>query len=268
MISIEDLRRLYTDLDEKAQEALDRELSGFQRPPDTSQSQFEARKQQARDLGHVTVEVQGTHGEQVTHTSMEPLDPENLPGEITSIIFDSTAALQLYNVTLPNRFRLRLDFSGAPSFTTYDPWNERTPNNSQLDVSGPYDTWVAGTYQTVLTFFESRKKRRGWLHGHVGFNLLNWFIGIPASLWVVYRVDSQLFRLVPDIHGALRGAIDVYLFLVAMLVFRVAIYGLRWMFPRVELERSRPKTARGFVAFVIGGLFVALLYDVLKMFFL
>ncbi len=268
VISPEDLRRLYTDLDKKAQEALDRQLSTMKPPANTSESQFDALKRQARDLGHVTVEVQGAHGEQVAHTSIEPLDPENLPQNITSIVFDSAAALQLYNVTLPNRFSLRLDFSEPPAFVTYDPWNEPTPNNSRLEVSGPDDTWVTATYQTVLTFFESRKKRRGWLHDHAGFNLLNWFIGIPASLWAVYRLDSQLIRLVPDIHGALRGAVDVYLFLATMLVFRITIYGLRWMFPLVELEGSRTKTARRAVGFVIASLFVALLYDVLKKLFL
>jgi hypothetical protein len=163
---------------------------------------------------------------------------------------------------------VRLDFSEPPGLIVYDPWNNPTPNNTRIEVSGTNDTWVSATFDATMEFFKRRYRARRWLHGVGAFNILNWTVGIPASLWITFRLDQTFLSGVAAIAGGLRAAADVYVFLFAMLVFRAMFYGVRWMFPLVELEGGRSKTARRGIGGVISALLIALLYDILKVLWL
>jgi hypothetical protein len=263
-ISLGDLKRLYIDLSEKTREALERQLGSFQGQPGQSTKELEEIKAEVKNIGGMSVVILGGRGERLLSNTTNPFEGQDLPDVVTNITFDSAAALQTYDVTAPNRFRLVLDFTEPPSFSTYDPWNQRTPNNSSIEVQGPDTTWVSGVYEYVISFFRARKKRRTWLHTETAFLLLNWLIGFPAALWIVYRIDSQFVSAFGKMHGALRGAIYVYIVLLALLEFRVSVAAFRWIFPLVELEGARSKRVRGVVGTVLGGLLLALLYDVLK----
>jgi hypothetical protein len=123
---------------------------------------------------------------------------------------------------------------------------------------------VSATFEGALEFFESRRHARRWLHEPTAFNLLNWFVGIPGALWTTFRLDQWLLSSPGGVPGGLRAAMDIYLFLFGMLVFRAMFYGLRWMFPLIELEGARSKAARRLVGGVTATLLLTLLYDVLK----
>ena len=264
VVSLDDLRRLYTNLNEKTREALDRHLETTPRRADISDEQFEQLKVQAREVGGLTVSVNGSGGEQVLATTATALAQASLPEQITSITFDSATALQAFNVTPLNRFRVHLDFTEPPGFNAYNPWDQPTPNGSQLEIIGSDETWVTGVYESTLTFFRQRRQHRSWLHGHITFNLLNYLLGFPAALWIIFRLDSTAPLSFQAIHGALRGALYVYLFLLALLIFRLIIGGFRWIFPLIEIEGARSKKARGLLGSVLGTLLLALLYDVLR----
>lgn len=264
VLAVDDLRRLYVELDKKAVEALDKFLAAQVRNPGTSEADFEQLKQQARDAGHVTVSITGDSGELVVARSADVFAPDYLPHKFVTVAYENTSGLQSFNVTLPNRLNVHLDFSEPPGFIVYDPWSQPTPNNTRIEVSGTDDTWVSATFQEVLDFFARRRRARRWLHGEVAFNLLNWFVGIPGALWTTFRLDQWLLSSVTGLPTGLRAAADIYLFLFGMLVFRVMFYSMRWMFPLVELEGARSKGARSTVGVVTGTLLLALLYDVLK----
>jgi hypothetical protein len=251
-------------LDRKTQEALDRYIATIAPPPDRSPEEFEALKQQARVTGRLTLAVFGSGGEQLISSSGVFPPPEQLPDRIVLVTFDSAAALQQQNVNIPNRLMLRLDFTEPSAIVTYDPNNQPTPNNSQLEVSGPDDTWVTAVHEWTMGFLRARRRRRSWLHSVVTFNATQWLLGIPAALWLAYRTDTKLATSAPSLHTALRGIADVYLFLVGMLFFRVFVYGFRWIFPLVELEGASSKAARRVIGATLGSLLLALLYDVLK----
>ena len=89
-------------------------------------------------------------------------------------------------------------------------------------------------------------------------------IGIPGSLWFVYRIDTIFSTFFEKLHGVLQGAIYVYVLLFVLLIFRLIIGGFRWIFPLIELEGSRSKKIRGILATVQSALLLALIYDVLK----
>jgi len=264
VVSVSDLRRLYDNLSENASDALERHIARIQRPEGQTEEKWEALKQQVREIGGVTVFVIGANGEQVSANSASALDDSQLPDRINSITFDSSNSLQNNNIIPLNRFRLVLDFTEPPGFGTYNPWDKPTPNGSLLEVIGVDSTWATGVYESVLGFFRMRGKRRRWFHTPAAFNLLNWLIGFPGALWIVYRIDGQFPGIFAQMHGALRGAIYVYIVLVVLLIFRLIIAGFRWTFPIVELEGSRSKSVRRILNLVLGSLLLALAYDVLK----
>ena len=264
VLAIDDLRRLYVDLDKKASQALEQFLVAQVRNPGTSEAEFEQLKQQARDAGHVTVTISGGSGELLVGRSADVFGKDYLPHRLVTVAYDNTSGLQSFNVSLPNRLNVHLDFSEPPGFNVYDPWNQPTPNNTRVEASGTDDTWVSATFQEVLDFFERRGRNRRWLHGAGAFNLLNWFVGIPGALWTTFRLDQWLLSGLTGLPSGLRAAADIYVFLFGMLVFRVMFYGMRWMLPLVELEGARSRGARSVVGAVTGSLLLALLYDVLK----
>lgn len=263
-VSVADLRRLYADLSEKAAGALEQHIASVQRPEGLSEKEWEALKQQVRDIGGLTTIVTGANGEQSVAQSRVPLADEQLPDRITSVVFDSATSLQNNNITPLNRFRLTLDFTEPPGFGAYNPWEKPTPNGSNLEVIGADSTWATGVYESVLSFFHGRRKRRGWFHTPVAFNFLNWLIGFPGALWVVYRFDANYPSFFTQLHGALRGAMYVYIVLLALLIFRMVIAGFRWTFPVIEIEGARSKGARAVLNVVLSSILLALAYDIFK----
>lgn len=161
------------DLDEKTAEALERHLATLTQPTEMQPDQFEKLKQEARRVGKLTVTIQGADGEQIVGTSEDAL-ASNLPDKINWITFDSAASLRAYNVTPLNRFTLRIDFTEPPGFDSYNPWDQPTPNNSQLEVVGSDHTWATAVYESTLSFLRRRGRNRGWLHSQKTFNALNW----------------------------------------------------------------------------------------------
>lgn len=244
VISVQDLRRLYSDLSEKAADALERHIASAPKPEESSDEDWEALKNRIRSIGRLTAIVIGANGEQSVDQSSIPLEDDQLPDRITSVTFDSYSALQRENIAPLHRFRLNLDFTEPPTFGAYNPWNVPTPNGSNLEVTGADSTWVTGVYESALGFFRGRAKRRGWLHSALAFNLLNWLVGMPAALWIVFRFDQIAAPFFNSIDAVLRGAIYIYIVLVVLLLFRLIIGGFRWMLPIVELEGARSATVR------------------------
>jgi hypothetical protein len=127
---------------------------------------------------------------------------DDVPDKVTSIEIASAAAIQSYNVTPLNRFKLVLDFSETLKFADYNAAAESTPNRSRIEVIGPDKSWAFGVYETILSFFRDnkRKRRRRWLHARELINLFRGLVALPAGIWVAYRIDSWLVSNWTDLH--------------------------------------------------------------------
>ncbi len=264
-LSVEDFRRLFTDLDALTREVTGAQIDGVERPAGVQPAAFAIEQQQAKAEAGLALWVYGKNGEQVALHSAAAITREALPDGLTNITFDSGARFRMkLNVDPINRFRLNFDFTEPVLFIGYDPWNQPTPNGTRLEVIGANQTWVAGVCDRVLNFLKARKRSRRRLHGPTTFSLFNWLIGFPASFWLIYRVDTVTQRITAGLPGVIRAGFYVYLLLLPLMVFRVVAYVVRWLFPLIELEGSRSKTVRATGSAVVIGLFTALVYDVLK----
>jgi len=265
VLSIDDLRRLFVDLNTLTREVTGAQIDALQLPAGTEQRSFAELQKKAKSEAGLTMFVLGRNGEQIAIEAAAAITREVLPDSLTNITLDSGARFKMQlNYDPMNRFRLVFDFTESPVVVGYDPWNQPTPNGSQFEIIGNNQTWVAGVCEKVLNFVKTRKRSRRWLHSSTTFSLLNWFIGFPAAFWLIYRVDSSLQQIFVGLPSALRTGAYIYMFLVILLFFRVLIYLLRWLFPIVELEGSRSTTARATGSVIVIGLVTALIYDVLK----
>jgi hypothetical protein len=250
-----------------ALDTVQRQFNSIQRPPDQTEESFNQLKNVARSLAVVTVVIEGMDAERVVFSSAQALDESLLPHRIKQVTFDSAAALQQHNAAPNNRFNIQLDFSEPPGFQVYNPWDQPTPNNSHIEVLGPDQTWVNGVFESVSRFFQQRRRRRNWLHSPTTFTLLQYLLGFPAALWIVYRLDSSWLRGLQAVHSTVRGAIYIYVFLMALVVFRGVIGGFRWLFPIIELEGTRTKASRAILGGVLSSLLLSLTYDILRTLF-
>lgn len=260
----EDLVRLFEDLELKGREGLNHHLASLERPKEQSSEEWERLKEQARSAYRLSMLIYGAGGEQVALSSAEALTAQRLPDKVTQVLFDSAYELKtVLNFEPNNRFRVNLDFTEPPGFNKYEPHNAPTPNASALEVNGANATWVTGVYEHLMAYFKSRGTKRGWLHSAGAYNLYYWFVAIPGSLWVVYRIGERFAWFFNNLHGALVGAIYIYIFLLAFLVARIVVGGLRWIFPLVEMRGSRSTKTRGFVGAILAAIVLGLVGDVL-----
>lgn len=265
VLSVDDLRRLFIDLDARTREVTAAQIDGLELPAGTAPADFGRLKAQAKAEAGLTMFVNGRNGEQIILHSAAAITREILPHTLLNITLDSASRFNMQLKYDPiNRFRLVLDFREPAGVISYDPWNYPTPNESSFTIIGNNQTWVAGVSEIVIGFLKDRKRSRRWLHGPITFTLVNWLIGFPAAFWLIYRLDTTTQRFIAGLPTALRGGIYIYLFLTLLLIFRVLIYILRWLFPIIELEGSRSKAVRAAASVVILGLLAALIYDVAK----
>lgn len=264
-LTLDDLKKLFVALNDRTIEAATRQLATVQRPPETPEAEFARMRQEAISASGLTLLVFGQAGEHVVITAPEAIDATVLPDVITTISFDSALSFNArMNYEPQDRFRLRFDMTEPPGFNTYNPWEEPTPNTSKLEITGTSDSWVAGVHQKVIEFLGHRLRRRRWLHSSTFFNVINYVVGFPAAFWAIHRIDQTVGRHLAEWPSVLRGALYIYLFLIALLMFRLAIGGLRWLFPLFELKGSRSVGARATVGILVFGLLGSLVYDVLK----
>jgi hypothetical protein len=265
VLSIEDLRKLFIDLDALTREVTSAQIDRLQQPANTTAVDFNHLKEQAKREAGLNMFVQGKNGEQVVLHSAAAITREILPDALLAITFDSAPRFNMQlNYDPLNRFRLVLDFRGPGSVISYDPWNYPTPNESSFTIVGNDQTWVAGVNEMVLSFLKARKRSRRWLHGPIMFTLGNWLVGFPAAFWLIYRLNGATQGLLAGLPAALRGGVYIYVFITLLLIFRTLVHVLRWLFPIIELEGSRSKAIRTTISAVELGLLSALIYDVLK----
>lgn len=264
VLSRDDIIALTKLVEEKGREGASLHIGKLEQPVDVDRDEFDRACLLALSAPGMSALVTAANGEQLVVQSSEDLAPQTLPRRLQEMFFDTAAPHRTRNWEPENRVEVTLDFATPPGFDAYDPNSSPTPNKSRIDIRGASSTWVSGVEKALVDFFEERGTRRRWLHEHVWYNVYQWLVAIPGALWLVYRVDD-LFELAErGMHGALAGAIYIYLFLVGFLVARGLVLGFRWTFPLIEFEGSVSGPTRSLVATILSSLLLALLYDVVK----
>jgi hypothetical protein len=262
-----DLIGLFRDLEPRLLETADREIATIAASPRYTTEALNALKVGIKEASRLTVVIEGRSGAQITGDSVEVLMGNNMPTDVARITFDSGDAYRKkFGSDPPNRVRIIFDFT-EPPFNTYNPFAQPPSNTSVLQVVGVSDTWVNGVYQSVLAFLRTCSTDRSWLHSGATYDRLNWFAGIPATLWVTYRLDTILGPVGHAVPTALHIVAFLYVWLIAHLGFRTLVMWLRSVFPLVEFKGARSWRIRGVVGSIVLALVASIVYDVAKAIF-
>lgn len=136
-VSLEELARLFRELEEKTSESVELQISNWAKRPDQTDQQFEAIKADARHAGKLQVVIIGAKGEQIVAFSADALTAADVPDTVQTVNFDSNAGYsQRFGAAyqLLNRFKLFLDFTEPPLRKTLRPLG--SANSQQHGVRG------------------------------------------------------------------------------------------------------------------------------------
>lgn len=259
-LSIEDLRSLCAQLQERANSAADIEWSHIKDRFKDNREQAEA---ELRDGFVLRVSISGQAGADISGLAEEVFSSPNLPSDISSLYVHSGMPLRtLYNYVPRNAFELFLDFHRPHvlDFTVLP--SSPTPNGSTFLVDGLDASWANGVFYELQAFFDRHRAIR-WLHKQMVYDCILWVVGLPLSFYVCYRLSPLLKTWDSDF---LRAALYVYAFLLMLLIFRAFFHYARWVFPAVEFihSRSRVTVHRAAIISIVGTLVGALLLYLIK----
>jgi len=262
LLSGQDLRRLYKLLKRRAEEASSREVEKVHIQPGQTEEQLGQVKQWVASQLDLVVTVAGRRGDWVAASGDGVLSDEALPDSIVRIIYDSAHQFRNQFKRDPdNSCVVVTDFSRTHILDLSNLALSPDPNESSVRVSGVDDTWVKAVCEDLKSFFDERRKPRGWLHHRFSYDVLLWLLGIPASFLVVYRID-RLFNPSLALPISLASPLYVLLFVLALLIFRIIFNYSRWVFPKVEGPgRMTWPTFHKAVLILIGGTLVSLLVE-------
>ncbi len=265
-----DLRRLYKLINDKQIEYRDKFMPVLQQQPNETLEVFEARKKRVYN-SFVTSMTIHTTSDAMLHGNNEPfLEEANLPDRIRSIFFSTASVPQgVLGIIPPCRIIVFLDFTTPPLLDFSRLPTLPTPNESNFEIVADNHSWFAASNAILTEFFDARKTTLNWLHRAAMYDLLLVLLGLPLSIWAVYRLSEALVRA-PKMPSIISSAIYIYVFLLSLYIFRVLFSYSRWVFPKVELETqglSSPLRHRNAWLAIMAPLVVAILYDVGKTLF-
>jgi hypothetical protein len=229
----EDLRALNTILVRLAGEAADRQVATLTQAQGQSIEDFNAFVQRVRGLLELAVGVHGANGELIGGPGAHVLQAEHLPRSLVRVVFDS--GFQHTNQTgfVPlNNFIVTLDFRRPRVLEGLLGVSEEA-NESNVTINGQDATWANGAFTELRGFFNERATHRDWLNSPQSYSVAA-LVGVPLSLYWVYRIDRWFTPSLLPIPDALKVAIYVYIVLVIMFVYRVTFNVARRTFPKLE----------------------------------
>jgi len=259
VFSSDDFKKLYHLLSEKAEEAAQIVLQEWKEKEKTlSLEDRNFFKQRMPDALRLVAYVTGTKGERVIFTEKSEVSSETIPESIETIGIGSAFA---YNVVFQadpsNKFDVRLDFTKPRLLDFSNPWSLPSESKNYIQVEGNNETWVNGVYQSIISFFQSMVKRRGWLHARHTYDLFLWLLGVPVILLTIFRLDGFVRQAMLPLSSVLVVAIYLYVFFMGLFLFRLLFNYARWLFPRYEY-RTKEDTKPAKHRYVLGMFLLAI----------
>ncbi len=238
-IGKEDLHKLLHILQERSNTACDIELADYEQLELTDQ-EYEANKEILKEGFELKITLLSPDGQEFYGTIDDVFNSPNFPDQIKSVFVGSEIPLKVgYNYYPRNSFQLFLDFSKPELFNMSFLPSLATPNESNIAVQGYDATWTHGVYHEFNTFIKKYPSRFTWIHKHSIYDFLLYIIGLPYGFWFCYKLSSLLTNIFGKFSSFVQSAAYVYVFLVALVLFRLLFHYSRWIWPLVEY--SSPK---------------------------
>lgn len=268
-LSLEDIRKIVDRLSTHVGEQGDAVVSGLTRPEDQDEALFEEHKRSIRhEAFRITVTVEGADGSSLFGNGTEVFSSPNLPDKISTIYMTNiTAYREVARARPSNSFDFILDFSKPPLLDGKNLVSSPTANLSQLTVDGDRDSWVASISDAVMGVIGNRRSKRAWLHRAFVYDFGLLLLGLPAGLYVCWKMSDFIGMYLGSISGFLSATAYLYIVLVVAWAYRIFFGYTKWAFPSVELigREDAAKKHRGFWYVIATGMVAQLLWEVLPL---
>jgi hypothetical protein len=239
-LTVTDIKKMYSALREKANEAAVEDLQEIQKNIDQNNA-IQRIKVQANKLW---VEIWGSDGDYFAGDDISIFDDMRLPEKITCIKFTSAKVYTASTNRNPkNTFEVQFDFRKARLTDFSRPLNPDATNNSYINIQGINDTWVNGVYQKISNMLNDRKTNRNWIHTSFAYEIMLYTIFLPMNFRIVYLI-GQKFRLFA-LQNPLQIGAYIYLFIGFLFIFRIFLFNYpRWVYPLIELKYSEANSIK------------------------
>jgi len=234
--SKEDLKTLCEMLQEANSKALEAEVKHHS-PLKPVSEQVQADAEALNSAVELKVTVHSPDEETIYGTIPMVFNSKRFPDKVESLHINSDPDLrELHNWPPRNRFELSLDFTKPEPFNFSLGSSDSTPNNSNIRVTGLNSLWVHGVYSQVENFIKKRKTRRRFFHRHSVYGLILLCGGFPFAFSMAAKLSNLINNLFGELSGILHSAAQVYVFFIALNLFRALFDYARWIFPLVEYK--------------------------------
>ena len=235
-IGLSDIRRIVERLETLVDEEGHREASQLLTHGPNDNERRNVLDVQRREAFRITVTIFGKGGEQLFGYGTDPFDSPNIPDPIASIfITNSTAYHHVTGRSPSNSVVLHLDFSTPPLIDNNNPTSNPTPNDSELTIEGSRDGWVASIENSVMEVVGKRSNKHGILHASFAYDIGLLLLGFPASFYICWYTSDLIEIYLGKINAIVSAAAYIYVFILAVTLYRVLFGYTKWAFPVVEL---------------------------------
>jgi hypothetical protein len=262
-----DLKRLYKIINDKQIEHRDQILALQEHQPNESEEEFNARKIRVRNSFVTAMTITQPNGEYAHGNNSSFLDEDNLPGQVRSILFDtSTVPRADINYSPVNRITVFLDFSHPAPINLNALPSLATSNESNIEIWAKDASWYIAARSQLDNFFEERKTKTGWVHRAFTYDILVFLFGLPISLWLLNKL-GRVIEPIQSMPAIIKYAIYIYGLFLLLNLFRVFYTYSRWVFPLTELVTKKKQAfllhRAAWVAITLG-VAASIFYDVMK----
>ena len=263
-----DIKELCEILKEKHGEIVDIEIREYKYPDSINELERKKKEEQIRKDFKFAIQIFGSNGSYLTGENSSVFDDKDFPKNLNLLNINNSFAYKYFRGCEPrNSFEISINFSETSIFYFGYPVE---PINSIITVSGSNETWVTGTYQKIIDYFNSKKTSRNWIYGPVTWDIFLYTIVYPTTLWLIYKIDHYIkFRNI-NVSTALSFAIYLYIFIILVHALRMIYNYSKWLYPFMEykIENSKKLNQRKFLYAILSIIFGPLIYDVIKTIFL
>ena len=267
-LSLIDVKKIFSRLEKIVHDEGGREIAKLERQTEMNDEQWEARKKEIMaGAFRVTVTIEGESGDRLHGDTLALFDSPNRPERVKNVFMTNSTAFRWWTKNNPTRsFDLMLDFARPKLLDSENYVSAPTPNLSRLNVEADNENWIAIISEAVSGVLSDKSNNRKFLHQAFIYDLGLLIVGLPFAFYLSWKLSDVVAHHLSEKNTFLGAAAYVYLFALAVWLYRILFGYTKWAFPALELKENADSISnhRTFWYAIIVGLAVNFLYEWLK----
>ena len=260
-----DLKALYSLLEQQVEDALRISLSGIVDDPNDPASSEDIRNKIR--LGHrLSMQITTDDNSTVSQDNISIFEKPDFPDKIKNVYISTHHRFaSLFPNFLPrNYLEIFLDFSRSSIALNFInlPSNP-TPNESNFYLNGLDEGWIDSTFNKLEKFFNDRQNNRAFIHKSGVYDFFLYFFFAPLALGWMLKIEKISLPYIQEVKSNF-ATIFIYGYIIIgfSVLARIIYQYIRWLFPTAEYVSDK-KFGPILHRTVLGTILAAFAYPVL-----